>query len=98
MSYPNGLSKLHSDDGGSQWMAREEDSVGSHEGQGPPSTASEHVPSRVYSSRVIMCLKLVEESRANAFWKIFFFHPNITVSSMSLDLVLQSVQTRITMK
>ena len=67
MSYPNGFSKLLSDDGGSHGMAREEDSVGSHKGQGPPSTSSKDVPSRVDSSRVITCLKPIRKPWANAF-------------------------------
>ena len=36
MSYLGGFSKLHSDDGGTQGMARGEVNVGSREGEGLP--------------------------------------------------------------
>ena len=46
MSYHGGFSRLHFGDGGSQGMAKGEDSVGSCEGEGSPSTSFEDVPLR----------------------------------------------------
>ena len=57
-------------------MARGEDSVGSCEGEGPPSTFPEDVPLHVGSSGVITWLKPVGEPWGNAFWKKFSFPPN----------------------
>ena len=71
MSYPGGFSRLRSDDGDSQGMAKEEDSIRSHEGGGPPLTSFKDIPSHVYSTRVITLLKPVGEPWANAFWKKF---------------------------
>ena len=83
MSYPSGFSRLRSGDGGTEGMARGEDNIGSHEGDGLPSTSSEDVPSRVDSVRVIMWLKPIREPWAGAFWKKFSFPPNVRVSLMS---------------
>ena len=48
-------------------MAKGEDSVGTREGEGSPSTSSEDVPSRVDSIRVITWLKSIGEPRAEPF-------------------------------
>ena len=61
MSYPSSFSRLCSGDEGTQGMAKGEDNVGSHKGEGMPSTSSKDVPSRFDSARVITWLKPIEE-------------------------------------
>ena len=63
MSYLSGFSRLCIGDGGTQRMAKGEDNIGSHTDEGPSSTSSEDVPSRVDATGVITWLKLVGESR-----------------------------------
>ena len=77
MSYPSGFSRLCFCDEGSQGVARGEDSVRSHEGEGLPSTSSKDVPSLVNSARVITWLKPVGKPWADAFWKKFSFPLNV---------------------
>ena len=79
-------------------MARGEDSVGSREGEGPPSTSSKDVALRVDSIEVITWLKLVGEPRADAFWKKFSFPPNVRVLSMSSGPRIVTCRTRIVVK
>ena len=62
MSYPGGFSKLRIGDEGTQRMARGEYSIGSRMDEGPFSTSSEDVPSRVEVSRDITWLRPVGES------------------------------------
>ena len=80
MSYPSRFFKLCISDDGTQRMARGEDNVGSCVNEGPFSTSSEDVPSRVYATRVITWLRPDKESQANAFWEKFTFPPNVRVS------------------
>ena len=61
MSYPSGFSRLRSNDRGTQGMAKGEYNIGSREGEDPPSTSSEDVPSRVDSTKVIMWLRPIKE-------------------------------------
>ena len=64
-------------------MAKEEDDVGSRVDENPASTLTEEVLSCADATRVIMWLKLVGESKENAFWKKIFFPPNVWVSLSS---------------
>ena len=57
-------------------MARGEGNVGRYVNKDLPST-SEEALSRANATRVITWLKLVGESKVNAFWKKFYFLPNV---------------------
>ena len=62
MSYLGGFFRLCVGDGGTQRMAKGEDNVGSHEGEGPSSTSFEDVPLRVDTFGVITWLRPIGES------------------------------------
>ena len=83
MSYPGGFSRLRLGDGGTLRMATGEGNVGRPKDEDLPST-SEEALSRADATGVIMWLKPVGESRADAFWKKFSFPPNVRVSFPSL--------------
>ena len=50
-------------------MAKGEDNVGSRVDEGPSSSSSEDVPSRVDATRVITWLRPIGEPQENVFWK-----------------------------
>ena len=82
MSYLGGFSRLCFGDEDSQEMAKGEDSVGSREGEGPPSTSFEDVPSRVDAIGVITWLKPVGEPRAS--WLVL---EEVFLSTQCLGLI-----------
>ena len=75
---------LRIDDGDTHRMARGEDNVGRCVDEDPPSTSAKEVPSHVDANGVMMWLRPVGESRADAFWKKFSFPPKARVSFPSL--------------
>ena len=65
-------------------MAKGEDNAGRRVDEDLPSTSAKEVPLCADATRVITWLRLVGESKADAFWKKFPFPPNVWVSFPSL--------------
>ena len=79
MSYPSGFSRLHIGDEDTQRKAKGKGNVGRRVDEDLPSTFEEALL-RADAIGVITWFRPVEESRVDAFWKKFFFLPNIWVS------------------
>ena len=75
-------------------MAQGEDNVRNSVDEGPSSTFSDSL-SRVDTTGVIMCLRVVREPRADAFGGNFPFLPMSRFLFLHRDLVLRTIRKRI---